>query len=305
MNPPKNIKTISEYHRLRSLPAPKHPLISLIRFDEQFQVAEPGNYRYLFDYFMIALKRGMNSKFRYGQKEYDFDEGILFFVAPNQVFGLQIEENNQPPSGWMLLIHPDFLWNTPLATKINQYDFWNYATNEALFLSEDEEQELEQIVKTIEKEYNERIDQFSQNIIISQLETLLNYSKRFYNRMFITRKKGNHQLFEQMEILLADYFSSDDLIRNGLPSVQFVADSLRVSPAYLSNLLKSLTGQTTQQIIHKKLIEKAKEKLSTTDLTVTEIAYALGFEHSQGFSKLFKSKTRLTPLEFRNSFYGL
>ncbi|GLB49109.1 AraC family transcriptional regulator [Neptunitalea sp. Y10] len=277
-------------------------MISLIRFNEQFQGAEAGDHRYLFGYFMIALKRDMNSKFRYGQKEYDFDEGILFFVAPNQVFGLHIEENNHTPSGWMLLVHPDFLWSTPLATKINQYDFWNYTTNEALFLSEDEEQELEQIVKTIEKEYNERIDPFSQNIIVSQLETLLNYSERFYNRMFITRKKGNHHLFEQMEILLADYFSSDSLIRKGLPSVQFVADSLHVSPGYLSNLLKSLTGQTTQQIIHKKLIEKAKEKLSTTDLTVTEVAYELGFEHSQAFSKLFKSKTKLTPLEFRNSF---
>ncbi|MFI2744478.1 helix-turn-helix domain-containing protein [Zhouia sp. PK063] len=302
MNAPTNIKTISEYHRLRGLPAPKHPMISVIRFDEQFQGAEPGDYHYVFGYYMIALKRGMNSKYRYGQKEYDFDEGILFFVAPNQAFGLHIEKNNRPPSGWMLLIHPDFLWNTPLATKINQYDFWNYATNEALFLSEDEENELEQIVKTIEKEYNDRIDSFSQHIIVSQLETLLHYSERFYNRMFLTRSKGNHQLFEQMELLLTDYFSADDFIKNGVPSVQYVADNLHVSPGYLSNLLKSITGQTTQQIIHKKLIEKAKEKLSTTDLTVTEIAYELGFEHSQGFSKLFKSKTKLTPLEFRKTF---
>lgn len=302
MNTPKTIKTISEYHRLRGLKAPKHPLISLIRFDEQFQRAKPGDHHYVFGYYMIALKRGMNSKFRYGQMEYDFDEGILFFVAPNQVFGLHIEENDHSPSGWMLLIHPDFLWNTPLATKINQFDFWNYTTNEALFLSEDEEIEMEQIVKTIEKEYNDRIDSFSQKIIVSQLDTLLNYSERFYNRMFLTRSKGNDQLFDRMEILLNEYFSSDDFKKNGLPSVHYVADSLNISPGYLSNLLKSITGQTTQQIIHKKLIEKAKEKLSTTDLTVTEIAYELGFEHSQGFSKLFKSKTKVTPLEFRNLF---
>lgn len=302
MYSPIHIKTISEYHRLRRLSPPKHPLISLIRFDDQFNTAEPGVHHYVFGYYMISLKRGMNAKYHYGQKEYDFDEGVLFFVAPNQVFGLHIESRNQKPSGWMLLIHPDFLWHTRLAKSIGQYDFWHYATNEALFLSADEEQQLEQLALAIEKEYNGRIDAFSQNIIISQLETLLNYSERFYNRMFITRKKGHHAILEQMETLLTDYFSTEHLIEQGLPSVQFVADNLHVSPGYLRGLLKSITGQSTQQIIHDKLIEKAKEKLTTTSLTVSEIAYELGFERSQSFNKLFKSKTALTPLEFRNSF---
>ena len=151
-------------------------------------------------------------------------------------------------------------------------------------------------------EYHNNIDKFSQDIIISQIEVLLNYSDRFYHRQFITRKVTNHKILDRLEDILDEYFNGDDLMEKGLPSVQFVADALNVSPNYLSGLLKVMTGQSTQQHIHEKLIEKAKEKLSTTDLSVSEIAYALGFEHPQSFSKLFKTKTRLSPLEFRRSF---
>lgn len=171
-----------------------------------------------------------------------------------------------------------------------------------MFLSEDEEIKIQQIIENIKQEYQTNIDKFSQNIIISQLETLLNYSERFYQRQFITRQKAHHQFLEKLENLLNDYFESDDIKEQGLPSVQFLSEKLNMSPQYMRSLLKSLTGQTTQQIIHEKLIEKAKEKLSTTDLTVSEIAYELGFEHSQSFNKLFKSKTDISPLEFRKSF---
>jgi AraC-like DNA-binding protein len=249
------------------------------------------------------LKRNCNAKFRYGQQQYDFDKGIMFFIAPNQIFG--IEQGNDETlkrSGWLLLIHPDFLWNTPLAKTIKQYEYFDYSVNEALFLSDKEEATIINIIGNIQHEYHSNIDKFSQNIVIAQLELLLTYAERFYQRQFITRKITNHKILVRLEEILAEYFNSDDLINKGLPTVRHVAETLNVSPNYLSGLLKVSTGQSTQQHIHNKLIEKAKEKLSTTDLTVSEIAYDLGFEHPQSFSKLFKTKTNLSPLEFRQSF---
>ena len=240
---------------------------------------------------------------KYGQQEYDFDEGILFFMAPGQVFRVEVTDSLPVKhSGWILLIHPDFLWNTPLAKTIRQCDYFDYSVNEALFLSEKEESTLNNIVQLIRQEYHSNIDKFSQNIIISQIETLLNYAERFYHRQFITRKKASHQILDRLEKLLNNYFSSEELLEKGLPTVQYISESLNVSPNYLRGLLNVLTGQSTQQHIHNKLIEKAKEKLSTTNLSVSEIAYELGFEHPQSFSKLFKTKTKLSPLEFRQSF---
>jgi AraC family transcriptional activator of pobA len=202
----------------------------------------------------------------------------------------------------MLLIHPDFLWNTSLAKNIKQYDFFDYSVNEALFLSEKEEKTLNNITDSIRQEYHANIDKFSQNIIISHIETLLNYSERFYERQFITRKITNHKMLNRLEEFLNDYFYSDDLTSKGLPTVQLIATELNVSPNYLSRLLKTLMGKSTQQFIQDKVIEKAKEKLSTTSLSISEIAYGLGFEHPQSFSKLFKNKTKLSPLQFRASF---
>ncbi len=245
----------------------------------------------------------MNGKIKYGQQEYDFDEGVMFFISPGQVYKIERAPGFTPnKSGWMLLIHPDFFWNTSLAKNIKQYEYFDYSINEALFLSKKEEGTMFSIINNIKQEYYANIDKFSQGIIISQIETLLNYSERFYNRQFITRKKANHKILNRLEDLLAAYFNSDDLIMKGLPTVQHIAETLNVSPKYLSSLLKALTGENTQHHIHEKLIEKAKEKLSTSDLSVSEIAYELGFEHSQSFSKLFKSKTNLSPIEFRHSF---
>lgn len=202
----------------------------------------------------------------------------------------------------MLLIHPDFFWNTSLAKAIKKYEFFNYSVNEALWLSEKEETVILNIIQNIRQEYHSNIDRFSQSIIISQIETLLNYSERFYQRQFITRERTSHKVLDRLEKLLSEYFNSGDLVAKGVPTVQYIAGNLNLSPNYLSGLLKSLTGQTTQQHIHAKLIEKAKEKLSTTELSISEIAYELGFEHTQSFSKLFRAKTKLSPLEFRQSF---
>lgn len=297
------IKTINEFHQFRNLPKPVHPLISVIDFDAIKHL--PGNSLtgLMLELYSISLKRTSNTKIKYGQQEYDFDEGVLFFMAPCQVFGIETYKNAESEhTGWLLLIHPDFLWNTSLAGKIKSYDFFDYAANEALFLSEKEEGVINVIIENIRQELYSNIDNFSQDIIVAQVETLLNYSERFYHRQFITRKITNHGILDRMEKLLSNYFSGDDLATKGLPTVQYISEKLNVSPGYLSNLLKVLTGQSTQQHIHNKLIEKAKEKLSATNLSVSEIAYELGFEHSQSFSKLFKGKTSQTPLEFRRSF---
>lgn len=299
----KRIKTISEFHRLRGLSKPEHPLISVVNYAEVQRPVDICETNWVFDFYQISIKRGTNAKLKYGQQEYDFDDGVVFFSSPNQVF--RIEPRSNPTtkrSGWILLIHPDFIWNTSLAKTIKQYEFFDYAVNEALFISTKEEKTLNDIIENIKQEYHANIDRFSKKIIISQVESLLNYSDRFYNRQFITREKSNHQVLERLEKILTDYFNSDDLISKGLPTVQYIAETLKSSPKYLSSLLKFLTGQSTQQYIHDKLIEKAKEKLSTTRLSVKEIAYELGFEHSQSFSKLFKSKTKLSPMEFRLSF---
>jgi AraC-type DNA-binding domain-containing proteins len=298
---PIRIKSISEFHQLRNLPAPEHPLISVVNVAEADFSRSNGAVKMIMDYYSISLKRNCG-KIRYGQQQYDFDEGVMYFIAPNQVFSVEHNPNEPKQTGFMLLIHPDFLWSTPLSKTINQYEYFGYAVNEALWLSEKEEAIIIGIMQNIQQEYHSNIDKFSKQIIVSQVESLLNYSERFYNRQFITREKSNHQILERLEKLLADYFNSDDLISKGLPTVQYIADTLNVSQKYLSSLLKVLTGQTTQQHIHEKLIEKAKEKLSTTNLSVSEIAYELGFEHSQSFSKLFKTKTKLSPLEFRQSF---
>jgi AraC-like DNA-binding protein len=227
----------------------------------------------------------------------------MFFMSPGQVFGIEVGKDAiMKRTGWMLLVHPDFLWNTPLARTIKQYEYFDYSVHEALFLSDKEETAIVGILQSIQQEYQSNIDNFSQDIIIAQLELLLVHADRFYHRQFITRKISNHKILDRLEEILTDYFNSDDLVNKGLPTVQHIAETLNVSPNYLSELLKVLTGQSTQQHIHDKLIEKAKEKLSTTNLSVSEIAYELGFEHSQSFSKLFKSKSGISPLKFRTSF---
>ena len=202
----------------------------------------------------------------------------------------------------MLLIHPDFLWNTPLARKIKQYEYFSYQVNEALHLSDKEETLIIEIIQKIEQEYHTNIDNFSQDLIIAQIELLLTYCERFYQRQFITRKIANHKILSQLDVLLTAYFSSDDLVNKGIPTVQFIAERLNISASYLSRLLQLLTGKSTKQFIQDKLIDLAKEKLATTDSTVSEIAYELGFEYPQSFSKLFKIKTNLSPLKFRASF---
>ncbi|MBC7904481.1 MAG: AraC family transcriptional regulator [Gemmatimonadaceae bacterium] len=298
----KRFKTISEFHRFRGLPKPEHPLISVINLESIGSL--PANEMSLVkDFYSIALKRDFKIKMKYGQQDFDFDEGVMFFMAPGQVLRLEVEfETPIKQSGWMLHVHPDFLWNTALAKHIKDYEYFDYSVNEALFLSEKEENIISGIMQNIQQEYQSNIDNFSQDVIIAQLELLLTYSQRFYQRQFITRRITNHKILAALEETLTKYFDSEQLINEGLPTVQYIAGELNISPNYLGEVLKMLTGQSTQHHIHDRLIEKAKEKLSTSDLTVSEIAYELGFVHPQSFSRLFKSKTTVSPAKFRQSF---
>lgn len=299
---PHRFKTISEFHRFRNLPKPEHPLISVINLESVKRL--PANEPSLaFDFYFISMKRNFNAKVKYGQQECDFDEGIMFFMSPGQVLRIEVEKDALlQHSGWMLLVHPDFLWNTALAKTIKQYEYFDYSVNEALFLSDKEETTIAGIMQNIEQEYRSNIDAFSQDVMVAQIELLLNYSNRFYNRQFITRKKASSDLLVKLENLLNEYFDRQNESQTGLPTVKYIADKLNVSPNYLSDMLRTLTGQSAQQHIHNKLIERAKEALTTTSLSVGEIAYRLGFEHPQSFNKLFKNKTNISPLEFRNSF---
>ena len=294
------IPSISAFHRLLSLPEPKHPMVSVIDMSQCTFVEDEIWTGFTNRFYCVALKRNATGKMRYGQQHYDYDKGVLSFTAPNQVQYLDLQTMDCDNKGFLVVFHEDFLLKQPLATMISSYGFFSYAVNEALHLSEDEENDLLEILNKIDKEC-QHIDQHTQEIILSQIELLLNYSKRFYERQFITRKSGSHQLLTKFETFLNDYFDKESS-EKGLLTVHQIAEAMNLSPNYLSDLLRIQTGQNTQQHIHEKLISKAKEKLSTTELSVSEIAYELGFEHSQSFSTLFKKKTKMSPLEFRQSF---
>jgi len=299
------VKTISEFHQMAGFPSPEHPLITVIDLEKVPHPVAEGSYTRTFDFYSISLKKNFPVRMRYGQQSHDFDKGVLHFMAPGQVLTVSFDKemlHNYNPSGWMILFHPDLLWNTPLAKTIKQYEYFGYAANEALHLSDKEESMITGIAKNMELEYHTNIDKFSQSVIIAQLELLFTYADRFYQRQFITRKVAGHELLTRLEELLNEYFASGILTEQGLPTVTWIAEQLHISPNYLSGLLKSLTGLSTQQMLHDKLIALAKEKLSTTQLSVSEIAYELGFEHLASFSKLFKARTNLSPLAFRQSF---
>jgi AraC family transcriptional activator of pobA len=302
---PHRVQTISELHRLLGLPRPEHPLISVVNLEILDRPREKRPAGLVFDFYSIALKRHCQGRFKYGQQHYDFQEGVMYFMAPGQVFGPAGAREERPMSsmsGWVLYLHPDFLWNTSLAKNIRQYEYFDYSVHEALWLTEKEESIVTGVLQNIQTEYLANQDHFSQEIIISHLEVLLNYADRFYHRQFLTRKKENHQILDRLEGVLTAYFNNEELLARGFPSVKYIAGELALSPNYLSSLLKALTGRNTQQHILDKLIEKAKEKISTTELSVSEISYILGFDHPQSFSRLFKTKTGLSPLAFRQSF---
>jgi AraC-like DNA-binding protein len=293
------LESVTEVHRMLGIPGPVHPLISVLESQQlmnlcQFPVI------YVSCFYKITFVTKLSGKFRYGQGYYDFDEGSLLFTAPNQIVG-QIEGYTDN-EGLSLFIHPDFLQGFPLAGKIKQFGFFSYSSSEALHLSEKERATLLSVYTIIREELNSRIDDFSQEVVVAQIELLLSYAKRFYKRQFLTRQSASGDLLQRLEEQLNIYFESANSLNQGMPTVQYLADQLNYTPNYLSDMLRSLTGLSAQQHIHQKLIEKSKELLTTTQLTIGEVAYQLGFEHPQSFSRLFKIKTNLSPAQFRSSF---
>ncbi|WP_142528427.1 helix-turn-helix domain-containing protein [Pedobacter westerhofensis] len=293
--------SISEMHRIFALPQPLHPLISMLDYSKTQITPQMLAHPFVMDFYNITYNESAGCRMRYGQTTYDFAEGGMFFTSPGQP--LLAIESAESSLGFTLLIHPDFLRNYALDTKIKRYAFFSYSVNESLHLAGKENKIISTIGKNIDEELQTSIDDITQDVLISQIELLLNYSQRYYKRQFITRKPLNNALLEKLDTILDNYFNDKTALMNGLPTVQFLSDQLNISPKYLGDMLRSLTGHNTQQHIHIRLIEKkAKEVLTISNLTVGEIAFQLGFEHPQSFSKLFKSKTNLSPLEFRASY---
>lgn len=295
-----SIQSISEWHQLFNLPKPFHPSVSVIDVSLLSHEHSDVWKHYSQDFYCISLKMGHNCKLIYGQQDYDFNEGSMLFHSPGQVFKIT-ETNNRPVTGNVLLFKADLVRNYPLGKTISEYGFFSYTVAEALHLSDSEKNIILGLMHQIQEELKSNIDNFSQDIIISHIDLLLNYANRFYNRQFITRKTYHNDLLTKVDALLHDYFNDDRMLLSGIPTVQYVADQLNISANYLSDMLRSIAGQTTQQYIHAKLIEKGKILLSTTSLPVSQIAYQLGFEYPQSFNKLFKNKMMVSPSEFRRS----
>ena len=291
--------SLSQLHKAMGQPAPSHPLVSIMNYGEaQF---DPKDFEQgiILNFYKISFKTSFSGKLKYGQGFYDFEAGGMSFIAPGQLLKMQDEEADY--SGMTLHIHPDFLRPYPLNAAIRQYGYFSYSAAEALYLSEKEKTTILSIYRSIQDELSERIDKFSQDVIISQIEVLLNYANRFYDRQFLTRKSVNNDLLARLEQQLEDYFNEDKSLLKGLPTVNDVAEKLNVTPRYLSDLLRNLVGLNTQQFIHEKVIEKAKQYLAKDELTIAEIAYHLGFEHPQSFNKLFKDKTLFSPSDYKKS----
>ncbi len=295
---PTVFKSISAYMRDMGMPKPLHPLVALVKYDsDKISRANAGR-SFLVDFYKVSFKEDFSGQVKYGQGYYDFEEGGLAFLAPNQLITMSTEESCYE-DGYNLYFHADLIRNYQLGKNIHQYGFFAYGVNEALLVSDKEKKVLVGLFENIASELNNNTDSFSQDVLVSQIELLLNYSNRFYNRQFLTRKAVHNDLISQMDNYLEDHFVKQV---GGIPTVPEVAKQLNVSPRYLSDMLKSLTGHSAQQHIHDKLIETAKEVLSSTRLTIAEVAYQLGFEHPQSFNKLFKRYTNLSPNAFRKSF---
>lgn len=316
-NRPRRFKTLSEAMSQSGFPPPQHPLIALVNAVDHSYPFKPPLHEQMLSFYKISYRLNAGGRISYGQTKFDYREGGLFFAAPMQTIGTTAEdlaleisrqedgsEDTQPATDVMcgqitILIHPDFLKNYPLASKIKKYNFFSYTVNEALWLSEKEKEVILTLLRTIEDELNHPIDEISQDIIIAQLELFLNYAQRFYKRQFITRRPVSETTVAAAREILEVYFQETSQGNHGLPSVHYLANRLHISASYLSDLLRSATGLNAQQFIHEMLIQAAKEQLLGTSLTVSEIAYRLGFEHPQSFSKLFKLKTSQTPKAYR------
>lgn len=304
MDEPLVIESVHQVHRIATSMAPTHPLITVIGASWQppVHVTVPLiNRRIISHLYSLSLKKGNECGIRYGRTPYDFQEGSLLSIAPGQSITPITEASDitSKPEGWTLMFHPDLLRRSDLAKRINEYTFFNYDSSEALHLSDTEQRTLTDIVRAIEQEYT-HLDPLSDELLVSHLQLFLNYCKRFYARQFITRTSATADIVFRLEKFLRDYFDSVRPSEEGLPSVSACAKSLGYSADYLSDLLRKETGKSARDHIHYYLIERAKDYLLGSEKTVSEVAFLLGFEYPQHFSKLFKSKTGVSPGAYRN-----
>ncbi len=299
MNSMISIKSISQVHEFFGLPRPKHPLVSVLRIGDKVADVDFGDHIYVIDLYQVSLKVGHISHITYGRTSYDFEEGMMMFTKPTQTLKFENVQGTQNNAGWTLVFHPDLLRKSELGKIIEQYTFFSYDVREALHISDEEKETLNNIIFKIEKEYNQNIDRHSQDLIVSNIELLLKYSSRFYDRQFYTRTNLNKDVVTQFEEILSNYYNSELQIDNGIPTVKYCAGQIHKSPNYLSDLLKKETGRSALDHIHFHIIEKAKNMLLGSEDTVSEIAFHLGFEYPQYFGKLFKSKTGKSPTDYR------
>lgn len=291
-------KSINDILSVMGLGKPTHPLITIIDTSKLTYGDETVGKRFSSDLYCIALKDS-NCGIDYGRNTYDFSDGVLIFTAPKQVITVKKPQELNQVKGWMLYFHPDLIRNTPLGKKIDSFTFLNYEVFEALHLSEQEQLTMNQIVLLIQNEIKERIDNHSQQVLVSNIELLLNYSKRFYERQFNTRSAANIDTVSKVESLLINYYKENMLIEKGQPTIQYLAEQCHLSPSYLSDLLAKETGRSAKEHINDFLVEKAKDLLLNSTDSISEIAFTLGFNYPHYFSRLFKQKTSKTPQEYR------
>ena len=291
-------KSITEIRAVFGLDKPTHPLISILETEKLAYGEETVGKRFSSDLYCIALKDS-SCGIDYGRNSYDFDDGVLIFTSPKQVITVKKPQALNEVKGWMLYFHSDLIRNTTLGSKIDSYNFFNYEVNEALHLSDNEQNTPNQIVQLIQDEIKERIDNHSQQVLVSNIELLLNYSKRFYERQFNTRSASHIDIVSKVELLLKDYYKENQLLENGQPTIQYLASNCHLSTSYLSDLLSKETGRSAKDHINDFLVDKAKHLLLSSKDSISGIAYTLGFNYPHYFGRLFKQKTGKTPQEYR------
>ena len=295
------INSVSQIHEFLGIPGPQHPLITVLPIDKRMVTANYGDTTFVLDLYQISLKKGIKGNISYGRNSYDFQDGTMVFTKPDQSMKFSRQEDFSKVSGWTIIFHPDLIRKSELGRVIENYDFFSYEIYEALHLSNEEQDALTELVKKIEKEFSHIIDRHSQELIVSNIKLLLDYCSRYYDRQFFTRTNLNKDHVSRFEALLKDYFKSDKPTELGLPSVKYCGSELNMSAHYLSDLLKKETGRSAQDHIYYYLIERAKTLLLSSGESVSQVAYDLGFEYPNHFSKLFKSKTGMSPVEYRSS----
>ena len=301
MNTTIHLSTISDLISMLQCGQTHHPLISIIDFGKVGQHLKSET-KISTDFYSIMCKKTCNQQIRYGKNSFDFNEGSLICISPKQVITIDgSDESDESMKGWGLFFHPDLIRDSFLGNIIKDYSFFTYEMSEALHLSEKEESILKESLVNIQQELTDNFDDFSQHIIVANIDLLLKYCQRFYGRQFITRKHSHSDILTKIEKELHSYLHSNELHRNGLPTVSFLAEKVFLSPGYLSDLLKKEIGMNAQEFIHYHIIEEAKNILRNSNMSIAELSYTLGFEYPQYFSKLFKKKTGVSPIIYRSS----